>query len=88
MSTQPITDKGHNKMSLSMVSVLTDFTINKWISHYQRKLLDIYLAQTIGLIEAYQIDRSKCSQSLQYIGNVQNSNVRSNMLRPSLKISA
>ena len=88
MSTQPITGKGHNKMSLWMVSVLTDFTINKWISHYQRKLLDIYLAQTIGLIEAYQIDRSKCSQSLQYIGNVQNSNVRSNMLRPSMKISA
>ena len=88
MSTQPITGKGHNKMSLWMVSVLTDFTINKWISHYQRKLLDIYLAQTIGLIEAYQIDRSKCPQSLQYIGNVQNSNVRSNMLRPSLKISA
>ena len=88
MSTQPIKGKGHNKMSLWMVSVLTDFTINKWISHYQRKLLDIYLAQTIGLIEAYQIDKSKCSQSLQYIGNVQNSDVRSNMLRPILKISA
>ena len=64
-----------------MVSVLTDFTINKWISHYQRKLLVIYLAQTIGVIDDYQIDRSKCSQSLQYIGYVQNSNVRSNLLR-------
>ena len=64
-----------------MVSVLTDFTINKWISHYQRKLLDIYLAQTIGLIDDYQIDRSKYSQSLEYIGYVQNSNVRSILLR-------